>query len=187
MPSSQLVFGPFRLDPDHACLWRDAEAMVLPPKAFAVLHYLVTHPDRLVTKDELLDAVWPETAVTDAVCATPSAYSARCWAIRRRHPGTLPLCPAADTASWRRSRSTPRRRLAPLSQCRPQYSRHQRCGRLVRRRRRWTRWQCTPNQGVAPLPGALPPPEAERRYLRGRGRRRRGGGTPGALSAGGDA
>ena len=41
--------------------------MPLPPKVFAVLHYLVTHPDRLVTKDELLDAVWPETAVSDAV------------------------------------------------------------------------------------------------------------------------
>ena len=32
-----------------------------------MLHYLVTHPDRLVSKDELLDALWPETAVTDAV------------------------------------------------------------------------------------------------------------------------
>ena len=41
--------------------------MALPPKAFAVLHYLVTHPDRLVPKDELLDAVWPDTAVSDAV------------------------------------------------------------------------------------------------------------------------
>jgi predicted ATPase len=39
----------------------------LPPKAFAVLHYLVTHSERLVSKDELLDAVWPETAVSDAV------------------------------------------------------------------------------------------------------------------------
>src|SRR5512145_2061448 len=68
MPSSsQCVFGPFRLDPDHACLWCDAEAIVLPPKSFAVLRYLVTHPDRLVRKDELLDAVWPETAVTEAV------------------------------------------------------------------------------------------------------------------------
>src|SRR5215471_19846031 len=67
MPSSQWVFDHFRFDPDHACLWRDAEAIVLPPKTFAVLHYLVTHPDRLVTKDELLDAIWPETAVTDAV------------------------------------------------------------------------------------------------------------------------
>jgi hypothetical protein len=32
-----------------------------------VLSYLVLHPDRLVTKDELLDAVWPATAVSDAV------------------------------------------------------------------------------------------------------------------------
>src|SRR5438874_13327708 len=68
MPSPpQWVFGPFRLDPANACLWHGAEAMVLPPKAFDVLHYLVTHPDRLVTKDELLDAVWPETAVSEAV------------------------------------------------------------------------------------------------------------------------
>jgi class 3 adenylate cyclase/DNA-binding winged helix-turn-helix (wHTH) protein len=63
----QWVFGPFRLDPEHACLWCAAQAIALPPKAFAVLHYLVTHPDRLVPKDELLDAVWPETAVSDAV------------------------------------------------------------------------------------------------------------------------
>jgi DNA-binding winged helix-turn-helix (wHTH) protein len=68
MPSAQQwVFGPFRLDPANACLWHGAEAVVLPPKALAVLHYLVTHTDHLVTKDELLDAVWPETAVTDAV------------------------------------------------------------------------------------------------------------------------
>src|SRR6266511_2347045 len=68
MPSSlQWAFGPFRLDPDHACLWCEAQAIALPPKVFAVLHYLVTHPDRLVPKDELLDAVWPETAVSDAV------------------------------------------------------------------------------------------------------------------------
>src|SRR5205823_4738200 len=66
-PSSQWVFGPFRLDPEHACLWCAAQARPLPPKVFAVLHYLVTHPDRLVSKDELLDAVWPGTAVSDAV------------------------------------------------------------------------------------------------------------------------
>ncbi|MGH8067870.1 MAG: winged helix-turn-helix domain-containing protein [Candidatus Entotheonellia bacterium] len=65
--ASQWVFGPFRLDLDHACLWCEAQALPLSPKVFAVLHYLVTHPDRLVRKDELLDAVWSETAVTDAV------------------------------------------------------------------------------------------------------------------------
>src|SRR5438093_9510395 len=67
MPSPQWRFDRFRLDPDHACLWCEAQAITLPPKAFALLHYLVTHPDRLVTKDELLDAVWPDTAVSDAV------------------------------------------------------------------------------------------------------------------------
>src|SRR5437773_3695402 len=68
MPSSsQWVFDRFRLDPDHACLWRGAQVIVLPPKAFDLLHYFVMHPDRVLPKDELLDAGWPETAVTEAV------------------------------------------------------------------------------------------------------------------------
>jgi DNA-binding winged helix-turn-helix (wHTH) protein/predicted ATPase len=61
------IFGPFAVDPANACLWRGTEAVALSPKAFDVLYYLVQHPNRVVTKDELLDAVWPETAVTDAV------------------------------------------------------------------------------------------------------------------------
>ena len=65
--SPQWLFARFRLDPGHACLWRGTEAVTLPPKAFGVLYYLVTHADRLVSKDELLDAVWPATAVSDAV------------------------------------------------------------------------------------------------------------------------
>src|SRR4029450_210608 len=67
MPAPQWNFAAFRLDLPHACLWRGGEAITLTLKAFEVLHYLVTHPDRLVTKDALLDAVWPETAVSDAV------------------------------------------------------------------------------------------------------------------------
>jgi class 3 adenylate cyclase/DNA-binding winged helix-turn-helix (wHTH) protein len=67
MSSPQWFFGDFRLDPDNACLWRGAQAIALTPKAFDVLHYLVTHPDRLVTKDTLLDAVWPEIAISDTV------------------------------------------------------------------------------------------------------------------------
>jgi class 3 adenylate cyclase/predicted ATPase len=67
MAASQWRFESFRLDPVNACLWRGAEAVVLTPKTFDVLYYLVLHADRLVTKDELLDAVWPETAVSDGV------------------------------------------------------------------------------------------------------------------------
>jgi predicted ATPase/DNA-binding winged helix-turn-helix (wHTH) protein len=67
MSSPQWHFADFRLDLDNACLWRGMQRIALTPKAFDVLHYLVTHADRLVTKDTLLDAVWPETAISDAV------------------------------------------------------------------------------------------------------------------------
>jgi DNA-binding winged helix-turn-helix (wHTH) protein/tetratricopeptide (TPR) repeat protein len=63
----QWYFDTFHLDAAEARLWRGEEHLALPPKPFAVLQYLVTHPGRLVTKAELLDAVWPETAITDAV------------------------------------------------------------------------------------------------------------------------
>ena len=63
----QLIFAPFRLDVTDQRLWRGAEAIPLTPKVFAVLHYLVRHAGRLVTKDELLDAVWPGVHVSDAV------------------------------------------------------------------------------------------------------------------------
>jgi DNA-binding winged helix-turn-helix (wHTH) protein/tetratricopeptide (TPR) repeat protein len=66
MSSPHWLFAPFRLDPDQACLWHGAQAQRLTPKAFDVLHYLVTHPDRLVTKDELFEALWPQTAVSEA-------------------------------------------------------------------------------------------------------------------------
>ena len=64
-------FPPFRLDTGNQCLWRgDAEAgerILLAPKAFAVLRYLVEHPGRLVTHAELFDALWPKTYVQPEV------------------------------------------------------------------------------------------------------------------------
>jgi DNA-binding winged helix-turn-helix (wHTH) protein len=51
----------------NECLWRGSQAIKLSPKAFAVLNHLVTHPGQLVTKEELLNAVWPETFVGEAV------------------------------------------------------------------------------------------------------------------------
>lgn len=62
-----LRFGAYRLDLVNQCLLRDAELVPLAPKPFALLCYLVANPGRLVTKDELLDAVWPDTYVGDAV------------------------------------------------------------------------------------------------------------------------
>lgn len=47
-------------------LWRGEEAVRLTNKAFGVLRHLAERPARLVTKDELLDAVWPGTSVSEA-------------------------------------------------------------------------------------------------------------------------
>jgi DNA-binding winged helix-turn-helix (wHTH) protein len=62
------VFAPFRLDAVNQCLWRHGdtgqeERILLTPKAFAVLTHLVEHAGRLVSQDELLEAVWPNTVV----------------------------------------------------------------------------------------------------------------------------
>jgi DNA-binding winged helix-turn-helix (wHTH) protein/tetratricopeptide (TPR) repeat protein len=66
MASPHWLFGPFRLDPDNACLWHGAQARPLTPKSFSVLQYLVAHADRLITKDELFAALWPDTVVSEA-------------------------------------------------------------------------------------------------------------------------
>jgi DNA-binding winged helix-turn-helix (wHTH) protein len=58
-------FGNFRLDPQNACVWRGTEMIKLTPKAFAVLHYLIEHQGRVVTKEELFTEVWPETVVSE--------------------------------------------------------------------------------------------------------------------------
>ncbi len=63
----QLWFGPFHFDSANQCLWRAGHRIDLAPKPFAVLCCLITHAGRLVTKEELLQTVWPDVCVTDAV------------------------------------------------------------------------------------------------------------------------
>jgi predicted ATPase/DNA-binding winged helix-turn-helix (wHTH) protein len=63
-------FGPYQLDPINAQLWRGEQALSLPPKTFAVLCYLAAHPGRLVTKEELLGAVWGGRCVSEGVLKT---------------------------------------------------------------------------------------------------------------------
>lgn len=60
-----LHFPPFRLDADNEQLWREQQEIPLRRKTFAILQYLVEHTGRLVTKDELLQAVWGETLVSE--------------------------------------------------------------------------------------------------------------------------
>jgi DNA-binding winged helix-turn-helix (wHTH) protein len=59
--------APVRLVLDHEQGWRGAEVLRLRPKSFAVLRHLVAQAGRVVSSDELLEVVWPETAVSDGV------------------------------------------------------------------------------------------------------------------------
>jgi predicted ATPase/DNA-binding winged helix-turn-helix (wHTH) protein len=63
-------FGRFQLDTRNECLWQNGTRLGLTPKPFAVLRYLVENPQRLVTHDELLDKLWPETYVQPQVLRT---------------------------------------------------------------------------------------------------------------------
>lgn len=58
--------SPLRLDLINQCLRRGAQPVPLTPKAFTVLRYLMDHGGQLVTKEELLNAAWPEVYVSDA-------------------------------------------------------------------------------------------------------------------------
>jgi DNA-binding winged helix-turn-helix (wHTH) protein/Tol biopolymer transport system component len=58
-------FGDFVLDVELGFLHYRGEEVPLQPKAFEVLSYLVEQHGRIVNKDELINAVWQETAVTD--------------------------------------------------------------------------------------------------------------------------
>jgi DNA-binding winged helix-turn-helix (wHTH) protein len=60
-------FQPFRLDEVNQCLWRGNTRISLMPKPFAVLRYLVDNTGRLVSHEELLNAVWPDTYVQPEV------------------------------------------------------------------------------------------------------------------------
>jgi predicted ATPase/DNA-binding winged helix-turn-helix (wHTH) protein len=58
-------FGEFDLDVVRGCLFKAGEEIKLRPKVYEALKYLVEHPGRLIGKKELIEAVWPDTFVTD--------------------------------------------------------------------------------------------------------------------------
>ena len=71
---------------------RDASGnpIVLRPQCFAVLRHLIENADHLVTKDALMSAVWPDTAVTDdslvqCIHEIREAKPGEGWAVRRLH------------------------------------------------------------------------------------------------------
>src|SRR5260370_33837712 len=60
-------FKGFRLDTVNHLLWRNGNRVPVEPKVFDVLAYLVEHAGRVVTQDEMLEALWSETYVNPEV------------------------------------------------------------------------------------------------------------------------
>jgi DNA-binding winged helix-turn-helix (wHTH) protein len=59
-------FGSFRVDAEKELLLREDETVPLAPKAFQILLVLIRSKNEVVTKDELMKAVWPDTFVEEA-------------------------------------------------------------------------------------------------------------------------
>jgi DNA-binding winged helix-turn-helix (wHTH) protein len=59
-------FGPFRVDPEKELLLRGEETVPLTPKTFQILLVLMRRSKEVVTKDDLLKSVWPDTFVEEA-------------------------------------------------------------------------------------------------------------------------
>src|SRR5258706_3537165 len=59
-----------RIEADNEWAWCGERRLELTPRAFAVLRYLVEHPQRLIIKDDLLTTVWRDAIVSDAALAS---------------------------------------------------------------------------------------------------------------------
>ena len=70
MSPLQNPFVPLSLDKANERAYQGEHPLRLTPKAFAVLHHLMERAGQLVTKDELLSAIWPDTIVTEGSLAT---------------------------------------------------------------------------------------------------------------------
>src|ERR1700758_2111578 len=73
-------FADVELDESNFSVTKAGEVLPLEPKVFKVLQFLVHNPGRVVTKDELLDAVWNDVSVSESSLT-------RCVAVLRRQLG----------------------------------------------------------------------------------------------------
>ena len=64
------LFGDCALDPDRRELHRGAELLSVEPQVFDLLAFLLRHRDRVVNKDELLEAVWNRRFVSSSTLNT---------------------------------------------------------------------------------------------------------------------
>ena len=121
-PRATYVFGAFQLDAAHGVLTRDGAPVVITPRVLDTLLYLVENPGRVVSKDEMLQALWPgriadETNLSVAVSTLRKALGDAALGGDRMIV-TVPGRGYRFTAEVR-VRSAPRLALAPMETTAP--------------------------------------------------------------------
>ena len=82
-------FGNFRFAPGERVLSRNGVGLDLPPKAFALLDLLVSNAGRLVTKQRIMETLWPDTFVEEANLANLIALIRKTLADPRERPAYI--------------------------------------------------------------------------------------------------
>ena len=67
-------FGPFAFDPSNQLLWRGGQEVPLPPRVVGVLGLLIARPGEVVSRQELIDAVWKDAFVSDTSLAEAISF-----------------------------------------------------------------------------------------------------------------
>ncbi len=86
LPNQRICFPPFELDLSTGRLFRGTDPLDLQPKAFGVLRHMAERPGLLVSKEELLQSVWPDVHVSDNVLKVQIAEIRRVLADPCREP-----------------------------------------------------------------------------------------------------
>ena len=103
--SGGVCFGPFLLDPVERLLLKDGRVVPLTPKAFDLLALLVASAGHLLSKDELIEKLWPGTFVEEANLAynvstirKALGRGGRNGSLHRNRAETwIPICGNGDT------------------------------------------------------------------------------------------
>jgi len=73
----EYAFDCFRINVPYCQVWHEEHLVPLTPKAFDTLVFLIAHRDHIVSKEELMTALWPNSLVSE------DALTQNIWAIRR--------------------------------------------------------------------------------------------------------
>jgi len=64
------LFEDYAFDPDRRELHRGTDVVSVTPQVFDLLHYLIRNRERVVSKDELITAIWEGRIISDAALTT---------------------------------------------------------------------------------------------------------------------